>query len=80
MVDIPYYVKNHTYRVSWIKAKDKFIDGKITDLASSNPDYADIDDKIEKFKAVNETMRLKNEELIHSLSKDVSSKYWKTGR
>ena len=73
MVDIPYYVKNHTYRVSWIHAKDNFIDGKITDLASSNPDYADIDDRIERFKAVNETMRLKNEALIHSLSKDVSS-------
>ncbi len=73
MVDIPYYTKNHKYRVSWIHAKDKFIDGKITDLASSNPEYADIDDKLDKLRAINETMRLKNEELIHSLSKNVSS-------
>ena len=73
VVDIPYYIKNHKYRVSWIHAKDKFIDGKITDLASSNPDYASIDDRIERLRAINETMRLKNEDLIHSLSKKVSS-------
>ena len=73
MVDIPYYTKNHKYRVSWIHAKDKFIDGKITDLAASNPDFSNIDDKLDRLRAINETMRLKNEELIHSLSKNVSS-------
>jgi len=78
--DIPFYVINHAYKVSWIQARDTFIDGKITDLASSNPDYANIDDRLEKLKAINETMRLKNEALIHSLSKKVSSdmlKSWK---
>ena len=73
MVDIPFYIKQHKYRVSWIQARDKFIDGKITDLASSNPDYASIDDRIDKLRAINETMRLKNEDLIHSLSKSLSS-------
>ena len=71
--DIPFYVKNHAYKVSWIRAKDNFIDGKITDLASSDPEYAHIEDRLEKLKAINETMRLKNEALIHSLSKEVSS-------
>jgi hypothetical protein len=71
--DIPFYIKNHTYKVSWIQAKDKFIDGKITDLASSDPEFANIEDRLEKLKAINETMRLKNEALIHSLSKDISS-------
>ena len=71
--DIPFYLKNHKYKVSWIKASDKFIDGKITDLASNDPEYANIDDKLERFVAINETMRLKNEDLIHSLSKVVSS-------
>jgi len=73
VVDIPFYVINHKYSVSWIHAKDKFIDGKITDLASSNPDYANIDDRLDRLRAINETMRLKNEELIHTLSKEVSS-------
>ncbi len=73
VADIPFYIKNHNYKVSWIKAKDKFIDGKITDLASSDPEYANIDDRLERLKAINETMRLKNEDMIHALSKDVSS-------
>ncbi len=73
VVDIPFYVKNHKYKVSWIKAKDKFIDGKITDLASGDSDYADIEGKLEKLRAVNETMRLKNEDLIHGLGKGLSS-------
>ena len=73
MAEIPFYVKKHKYKVSWIQAKDKFIDGKITDLASNDPDYAHMDERLEKLKAVNETMRLKNEDLIHELSKNISS-------
>lgn len=73
VTDIPFYLKNHHYKTSWIKAKDKFIDGKITDLASSDPEYAHIDNKLEKLRAINETMRQKNEALIHGLSENVSS-------
>ncbi len=73
VTEIPFYLKNRKYRVSWIKAKDKFIDGKITDLASSDPEYAGIDDKLDKLRAINETMRLKNEDLIHSLSKKIET-------
>ena len=73
VAEIPFYLKNHKYRVSWIKAKDKFIDGKITDLASGDPDYAGIDDRLGKLRAINETMRLKNEDLIHRLGKGLSS-------
>ncbi len=72
VTEIPFYHKNPKYKISQIKASDKFIDGKITDLASSDPEYATITDKLTKLKAINETMRLKNEELIHALSKKVS--------
>ena len=72
VTEIPFYHKNPKYKRSKIKASDKFIEGKITDLAVSDPDYAGIDDKLEKLKAINETMRLKNEDLIHDLSKNVS--------
>ena len=72
VTEIPFYLKNRKYRVSWIHAKDKFIDGKITDLADANPEYASIDDRLDKFRAVNETMRLKNEALIHDLTSKVS--------
>jgi murein DD-endopeptidase MepM/ murein hydrolase activator NlpD len=83
VIEIPYYTKRHKYRVSWIKAKDKFIDGKITDLASSHPDYATIDGRLDKLRAINETMRLKNEERIHTLAKELSTdtlEAWKISR
>ncbi len=70
---IPFYHKNPQYKISQIEASDSFIDGKITDLASNDPDYASITDKLEKFKAINEKMRLKNENIIHDLSKKVSN-------
>jgi murein DD-endopeptidase MepM/ murein hydrolase activator NlpD len=69
---IPFYHKNPRYKTSYIKASDNFIDGKITDLASSDPEYATITDRLEKLKAINETMRLSNEDMIHKLSKNVS--------
>lgn len=72
-VHIPFYHKNPRYKTSTIKATDKFIDGKINDLASSDPEYATISDKLKKLKAINETMRLNNEKLIHSLSSAVSN-------
>lgn len=80
---IPFYHGNPKYRTSRIRATDKFIDGKITDLASSNPEYAGIEDRLEKLKAINETMRLKNEALIHKLSRHVSDEMldsWKIKR
>jgi murein DD-endopeptidase MepM/ murein hydrolase activator NlpD len=70
-VEIPFYVKNKSYRVSWIKASDKFIDGKITDLAEQDPKYMK-EDRIERFRAVNETMRIDNENLIHKYASKVS--------
>jgi murein DD-endopeptidase MepM/ murein hydrolase activator NlpD len=72
-VEIPFYLIAHSYDISWIEAKDKFIDGKITDLIESNPEYAESENKLEKLRAVNETMRLKNEAMIHSISKEISS-------
>ena len=71
-VPINIYKKLKKYRVSKIKATDKFINGKITQLASSDPDYAGIKDKIKKFVAVNELMRKKNEDYIHKMSKKVT--------
>jgi len=60
------------YRVTWIRASDKFIDGKIAQLAQEDPQGAKIKDRIERFKFVNEKLRLKNEELIHEMTKKVT--------
>jgi hypothetical protein len=72
VVNVPFYTKTKNYKVSWIKAKDEFIDGKISDLASSDPQYALITDRVEKLKVINENMRITNEKLIHALSSKVS--------
>ena len=74
VTDISFYQKKRKYRVSFLRAKDKFIDGKISDLIASDPEYSNIDNRLEKLKAINETMRLKNEDLIHGLSSHVSAK------
>ncbi|NOZ90074.1 MAG: M23 family metallopeptidase [Epsilonproteobacteria bacterium] len=74
IVNVPFYVVSKKYKISWIKATDKFIDGKISDLAESNPQYAFIKDRIEKLKAINEDMRKANEDLIHKMASNVSDK------
>jgi murein DD-endopeptidase MepM/ murein hydrolase activator NlpD len=70
---IPLYKLNKKYKVSWIQAKDKFIDGKIADLVDSEPKFSTVDDRLEKLKAINETMRSDNEVIINKLGKQVSS-------
>jgi len=81
--NVPFYLLSRKYRTSFMEAKDKFIDGKISDLIASDPDYSMVEDRLEKLKAINEVMRAKNEALIHSLSKSVSDELlteWKIHR
>ncbi len=63
---------NKNYRVSKIRATDKFINGKISDLITLDSDYSNITEPLAKFKAVNELMRKKNEDYIHRLSSKVT--------
>ncbi|CAA6807839.1 MAG: Peptidase, M23/M37 family [uncultured Sulfurovum sp.] len=70
---IPLYLLTKKYKTSWIQAKDKFIDGKISDLIDTEPKYSTIENRLEKLKTINETMRLDNEIIIHDLSKHVST-------
>ncbi len=60
------------FRISKLRLSDRFLNGKINELILSDPQFAHIKDKIQKFKAVNELMRKKNEDLIHRLSKKVT--------
>jgi murein DD-endopeptidase MepM/ murein hydrolase activator NlpD len=74
--EIPLYIKPRAYRTSWIRASDKFIDGKITDLAEQDEKYMKAD-KLERLKAVNESMRIDNEELIRKYTTNVSKKLFR---
>ena len=72
IANIPLYLMAKNYRTSWIQAKDKFIDGKISDLIDTEPKYSTISNRLEKLRTINETMRLENEEVIHNLAKNIS--------
>lgn len=83
IANIPLYLLGKKYRTSTIQAKDRFIDGKISDLIATEPKYSTIENRLEKLKTINETMRLENEEHIHTLGKKVSDEMidsWKIKR
>ncbi|MDF1876416.1 M23 family metallopeptidase [Sulfurimonas sp. SAG-AH-194-L11] len=71
---IPLYLKQKNYKVSHIKLSDRFLKGKIADLAEEFVETQGIDDSIEQFKIINEDVRAKNEALIHEISSKVQTK------
>jgi len=48
------------------------LDGKIAQIAQTDPVASEISDRLERFKAVNEYMRTSNEALIHKYSTAVT--------
>jgi len=71
---VPLFIERYRYRRSNIKLKDRFLDGKIADLASQFDETADVSDPLKRFKIINEEIRNKNEALIHKLSANVSDR------
>ncbi|MCD6433040.1 MAG: M23 family metallopeptidase, partial [Sulfurimonas sp.] len=69
---IPLYLKQKNYKVSNIKISDRFLKGKIAELADEFVETQGVDDSIEQFKLINEDVRAKNEELIHRITSKVS--------
>ena len=56
------------YKVSQIVVSDRFLDGKIVEVAKKDPKASKIRGRLRRFKAVNETMRINNEKLIHKFA------------
>jgi len=69
---IPLYLKQKKYRVSNIKLSDKFLKGKIAELAEEFVETQGITSSIEQFIIINEDVRAKNEDFIHDISSKVS--------
>ena len=69
---IPLYLKQKNYRVSNIKLSDKFLKGKIADLAEEFVETQGIESSLEQFKIINEDVRAKNELLIHDITSKIS--------
>jgi murein DD-endopeptidase MepM/ murein hydrolase activator NlpD len=70
---IAFYLKSRKYKVSFIKARDSFIDGKISQLAEDRPELTDSMDRIAKMKFVNETYRIANEDIIREMTTPVDN-------
>ncbi len=69
---IPLYLKNKNYRVSRINISDRFLNGKIAELASEFLETQGVENPLEQFKIINEDIRAKNEKLIHEITSKVS--------
>lgn len=68
---VPLYLKNRQYRTSSIVLSDRFLKGKITDLAEEFPETQGVDGILKQFKIINEDVRAKNEKLIHEYTSKV---------
>jgi len=71
---VPLYLKEKPYKVSNIKITDKFLQGKIAELADEFEETQGIDDSIKQFKIINEDVRIKNEKIIHEVTSKISGK------
>ena len=70
-VHVPLFLMRHRYRTSKITLKDRFLDGKIADLAIMFDETANVTDPLQRFRLINEKVRQKNEALIHRYAEKV---------
>jgi len=70
---VPLYLKEKRYRVSKINLSDKFLKGKIADLAEEFALTQGVEEPLEQFKIINEDVRAKNEALIHKITSVIDS-------
>jgi murein DD-endopeptidase MepM/ murein hydrolase activator NlpD len=71
-VAIPFEKVHKEYKISRIGLSDRFLDGKIAEIALEDENASLVKGKLKRFKAVNEGMRLRNEKLIHRLTRKPS--------
>ncbi len=73
-IHIPYYHKAKSYRISKIKLSNRFLKGKIAELAYDFAETQGVEDSIEQFTIINEDVRANNENLIHEVTSKISDK------
>lgn len=65
---VPLYLKNKKYRLSKINLSDKFLNGKIVELAEEFDETQGVKAPLKRFRIINEDVRAKNEKLIHKIT------------
>ena len=68
---IPFYIKSAKYRTRKLKLSEKYLDGKISQLAEDYAETQGVEGRIEQFKVINEEVRGINETLIHEITSKV---------
>ncbi|SFV74822.1 Peptidase, M23/M37 family [hydrothermal vent metagenome] len=68
---IPLYLKEKYYRTSKITLTDKFLKGKIAQLAEDFIQTQGVTNPLKRFKIINEDVRAENEKLIHTVTSKV---------
>ncbi len=68
---IPLYLKAAKYRERNLKLTEKYLEGKIAQLAEDYPETQGVEGRIQQFKVINEDVRRANEKLIHELTSKV---------
>ena len=68
---VPLYLKQKSYKISKINLSDRFLKGKIADLAEEFAETQGVEEPLEQFKIINEDVREKNEILIHTLTSKI---------
>jgi len=69
---IPFEKIYKEYRISRIGLSDRFLNGKIAEIAQEDANASQVRGKLARFKAVNEGMRRSNEALIHTRTAQAS--------
>ncbi len=70
---LSFFLKARSYRTSHLQAKDRFINGKISDLAEDRPKDTKNLSPTEKLRYINETYRIENDSLIKKITNKVDS-------
>ncbi len=70
---IGFFLKNRTYRTSYLEAKDRFINGKIAQLADDDPEETKNLTPLQKLTFVNEIYRTRNDALIKKVTSRVDN-------
>lgn len=69
---IPLYLQDKKYRTSKIRLTERFLNGKIVELAQDFEETAQVQDPVERFRLINEDMRKKSEDKIHTITQQIS--------
>ncbi|MDD2567806.1 MAG: M23 family metallopeptidase [Thiovulaceae bacterium] len=70
-VYIPLYLQQKNYKVSNIKLTERFLKGKIAELAEEFVETQGVEDSEKQFRTINEDVRKRNEILIHEITSKV---------